>query len=110
MRQGTEHLTVPQLRVDSETRRRSRLEVVKEVLEVCLNVPKRKEVIGQKANLNVGRLFGILESCRSGGLLSEVQMPGYTGLGYLTTREGKSWIQSYYTLVGMLNLQDCQIK
>ncbi len=81
---------------------RDKLEIIKDMLEFCLNVPKRQSVINSCVNIQYPNCLKILDLCLGMGLLETVPLKGYSGKGFLTTSKGKEYIKTFYALTGML--------
>jgi len=81
---------------------RSKLQVIKEILEYCRYAPKRISWIYQSLGLDSAAVPKTVGVCLKSGLLEEAPMENYLRKGYLTTKAGVEFIRKYHELTALL--------
>lgn len=81
---------------------RTDLEIIKDIMEYCVVVPKRITWIMQSRNVNLSLLQRVLPDCVKLGLLEKSLLKTPRGIGYLTTDKGKLFMRRFYLLIQLL--------
>lgn len=84
--------------------KRDYLEIIKEVLEYCSNVPKRSTWISQKCRLASQLLSKILDVCVDYKLLEVLTLKN--GARFLKTKKGALYIQRFNELTSMIGVKE----
>jgi predicted transcriptional regulator len=78
------------------------MEIVYSVLSVCLNGALKTHVMF-RCNLNSKQLHFYMESLLTKGLLEKLREPPSAKVEYRTTARGRKYLETYGTLLQMLN-------
>src|SRR5512146_2929924 len=87
--------------VDSTSKRRSRFQIMSEILQLCIK-PQKKTFIMYKTSLNHEMLTSILEEMKETKILERNEASPGT---YLSTSKGKEFLKKYRELLEILNDQ-----
>lgn len=82
------------------SKRRNDLDIMKDILELCLDRPSGKTVIMYRANLSYRQLQGHLRICEKIGLLKK-QIQG-SRVVYVTTDKGIQFLEAFNKITSLM--------